>query len=141
MPRGGNRPGAGRPKLDKTPRLLCFDPQGQVVAQFGREKLQRAAGMAIDLERRRLYVADAKAHRIAVFNPDNYAFERYIGEPSTPGAREPGKFAAPTNVAVDRHGTLYVQGFQSLLSSAPFSTSSSMLMYPHSAKMALFRLA
>lgn len=104
--------------LDKNDRLFvsdsflhsitCFDPQGRLLAQFGAEKLVRAAGIAVDRPRHRLYVADAKADRIAVFDTNSFQFERYIGGPSTPGLREPGRFAAPTNVAVDRQGNLYV---------------------------------
>ncbi|MFQ5663304.1 MAG: 6-bladed beta-propeller [Terriglobia bacterium] len=88
--------------------IICFDPQGKVLARFGRKKLERPGGIAVDRRRRRLYVADAKAHRVAVFNTQTFAFERYVGSPSTPGVGEPGRFAAPTNVAVDPKGNLYV---------------------------------
>ena len=88
--------------------ILCLDQDGRVLGQFGTTQLQRPGGIAIDSERHRLYVPDAKASRIAVFSTQKFAFERYIGSPSTPGKREPGKFAAPTNVAVDRKGQLYV---------------------------------
>ncbi len=88
--------------------ITCFDAEGQVLAQFGSDELKRPAGIAIDRPRHRLYVADAKAHRVAVFNTQTFAFERYLGSPSTPGVGEPGRFAAPTNVAVDPQGNLYV---------------------------------
>ena len=88
--------------------ITCFDPAGKVLAQFGREELERPGGIAIDRERHRLYVADAKANRVAVFDTENFKLERTVGGPSTPGAAEPGRFAAPTNVAVDSKGNLYV---------------------------------
>lgn len=88
--------------------ITCFDPKGRLLARFGGPELGRPGGMAIDRKRHRLYVADAKAHRVAVFNTETFAFERYIGGPSTPGMAEPGRFAAPTNVAVDGQGNLYV---------------------------------
>lgn len=88
--------------------ITCFAPDGKVLTQFGNDELERPSGIAIDRKRQRLYVADAKAHRIAVFHTETFAFERYIGSPSTPGVGEPGRFAAPTNVAVDPQGNLYV---------------------------------
>ncbi|MFQ5695753.1 MAG: 6-bladed beta-propeller [Terriglobia bacterium] len=88
--------------------ITCFDTKGKVRAQFGHDELQRPGGIAIDRKRHRLYVADAKANRVAVFDTETFAFRRYLGAPSTPGLQEPGRFAAPTNVAVDRRGNLYV---------------------------------
>ncbi|MFQ5723015.1 MAG: 6-bladed beta-propeller [Terriglobia bacterium] len=88
--------------------ITCFAPDGRVLAQFGHDELERPGGIALDRELHRLYVADAKANRIAVFNSETFTFERYIGGPSTPGLREPGRFAAPTNVAVDAQGNLFV---------------------------------
>ena len=88
--------------------VICFAPDGKVLAQFGNDELERPGGIAIDRKRQLLYVADAKAHRIAAFNIKTFAFERHVGSPSTPGVGEPGRFAAPTNVAVDPQGNLYV---------------------------------
>jgi sugar lactone lactonase YvrE len=90
-------------------QVVCFDKDGKQLATFGRDKLERAAGLALDRDRHRLYVVDAKAHRIAVFNSANFTFQRYIGAPnSAKGAADPGHFAIPSNVAVDRRGNLYV---------------------------------
>lgn len=88
--------------------ITCLSPDGKVLAQFGHNELGRPGGIAVDRKRQRLYVADAKAHRVAVFNTETFAFDRYVGSPSTPGVGEPGRFAAPTNVAVDPQGNLYV---------------------------------
>lgn len=91
-----------------THTITCFDAAGKVLAQFGQDELERPGGIAVDRERHRLYVADAKANRVAVFDTEKFAFERSVGGPSTPGVGEPGRFAAPTNVAVDLQGNLYV---------------------------------
>ena len=88
--------------------VICFNPSGEPIAQFGTAELGRPGGIAIDRERNRLYVADAKDHRIAVFDSLALKFLRYIGGPGKSGAAEPGRFYAPTNVAVDRHGAIYV---------------------------------
>lgn len=88
--------------------ITCFDPEGKVLAQFGRDELERPGGIAVDHQRHRLYVADAKAHRIAIFNTETFALERYLGGPNTSDTPGPGQFSAPTNVAVDPQGNLYV---------------------------------
>ncbi len=88
--------------------VLCWDADGKPIALFGAEKLGRAAGMALDRARHRLYVVDAKENRVAVFDSGTFTFSRYIGGPSTPDKRETGRFSAPTNAAVDRDGNLYV---------------------------------
>ena len=88
--------------------ITCFSPTGQVIARFGTASLGRPGGIAIDPQRNRLYVADAKQNHIAVFDIKSLEFEYYFGTPSKPGKPENGTFAAPTNVAVDRQGNIYV---------------------------------
>lgn len=88
--------------------IVCFNPSGEPVAHFGNTSLGRPGGIAIDRVRNRLYVADAKENRIAVFDTRSFEFRNFIGAKSTPGKREKGRFDAPTNVAVDRAGNLYV---------------------------------
>lgn len=86
--------------------ITCFSAAGDLVAHFGTSALGRPGGIAIDKARNRLYVADAKESRIAVFDTRTYEFQRFIGGPSK--QREDGRFLSPTNVAVDRNGTIYV---------------------------------
>lgn len=88
--------------------ILVFDAEGKVLAQIGSAQLERPAGIAVDKARNRLYAADTKGARIAVFNTETLAFERYLGGPVSKGGREPGRFLSPTNVAVDRNGRLIV---------------------------------
>jgi DNA-binding beta-propeller fold protein YncE len=89
-------------------QVTCFNSDGQVRAVFGMHDLERPGGIALDSARNRLYVADAKANRVAVFDTQSFRKLGLIGAPSTPGKSEDGKFSAPTNVAVDAQGRLYV---------------------------------
>jgi len=88
--------------------VTCFSPSGQPVSRFGMAVLGRPGGIAIDRQRNRLYVADAKESRIAVFDTTSLGFVAFFGSPSAKGQRENGTFNAPTNVAVDRQGNVYV---------------------------------
>jgi len=88
--------------------LTCFDPNGRVVSRFGMGDLGRPGGIAIDQARKRLYVADAKESRIAVFDTATLKLVGFYGRPSKKNTRENGEFLAPTNVAVDRAGQIYV---------------------------------
>ena len=89
-------------------QITCFRPDGEVLAVFGMDDLQRPAGMALDNRLHRLYVADAKANRLAVFDTTSFRRLQHIGGPSTPGKGEPGKFSAPSNVAVGADGQVFV---------------------------------
>jgi DNA-binding beta-propeller fold protein YncE len=88
--------------------IVCFSENGKPLASFGAAQLGRPGGIAIDKDRNRLYVADAKAARIAVFDVSSFQFLNYIGGPGKPPLHENGKFFGPTNVAVDREGNIYV---------------------------------
>jgi DNA-binding beta-propeller fold protein YncE len=88
--------------------IICFNPSGQPIGYFGTTVLQRPGGIAIDRQRNRLYVTDAKQGRIAVFDTGSLKFLRYFGGPSKPGSHDNGTFSGPTNVAVDRKGMIYV---------------------------------
>ncbi len=86
--------------------VACLAKDGTLVRQFGQDKLERPVGLAVDKVRHRLYVADTKGHRIAVFSSESFEFVKYIGQKGD--AREPGTFRSPLSVAVDRRGFLYV---------------------------------
>jgi DNA-binding beta-propeller fold protein YncE len=88
--------------------ITCFSPSGDVIATFGAASLGRPGGIAIDRQRNRLYVADAKESRIAVFDTNKLSLTAYFGTPSKAGNPEKGTFSSPTNVAVDRQGNIYV---------------------------------
>jgi DNA-binding beta-propeller fold protein YncE len=89
-------------------QITVFGPKGEFEAVFGEEKLIRPAGLAIDNELRRLYVADTKGARLAIFDLDTLKFIRYI-ESKEPTPEEPhGYLGTPTNIAVDPDGLIYV---------------------------------
>jgi DNA-binding beta-propeller fold protein YncE len=88
--------------------LYCFSASGQLISSFGTAALGRPGGIALDPARNRLYVADAKESRIAVFDTGSLKLIGYFGRPAKPGAIDPSAFNAPTNVALDRKGYLYI---------------------------------
>lgn len=88
--------------------VVCFDADGRVIANFGNSALGRPAGIALDQQRKRLYVVDVKNSRVAVFDSKSFEFRGYYGSPSKPGSHENGTFSAPTNIAVDKQGMIYV---------------------------------
>jgi DNA-binding beta-propeller fold protein YncE len=88
--------------------ITCFDPAGKPIARFGADSLGRPGGIAIDRQRNRLYVADAKENRIAIFDTKKLGIIGYIGKSGEGKAQEKGAFSGPSNVAVDRQGNIYV---------------------------------
>jgi DNA-binding beta-propeller fold protein YncE len=88
--------------------MTCFNPAGAPVAQFGTAVLGRPGGIAIDRVRHRLYAADAKDSRIAVFDTASLKHLGYFGVADKAGQHGNGAFLSPTNVAVDRQGNIYV---------------------------------
>ncbi len=89
-------------------RIVVFSPDGRPSAGFGTGIFERPGGIAIDRARNRLYVADVKRHQVLVFDTQSFQLIQEIGRRSERGSSEPGEFAGPTNVAVDREGNLYV---------------------------------
>lgn len=88
--------------------IICFGPDGQVLSSFGTGVLGRPGGIALDSQRKRLYVADAKNNRIAVFDSKTFELRGNFGSATKKGAHDLGTFLAPTNVAVDKQGLIYV---------------------------------
>jgi DNA-binding beta-propeller fold protein YncE len=89
-------------------QITCFRPDGEVIAVFGIDELQRPAGIALDNLRHRLYVADAKGNKLAVYDTVSFRLLQQIGGTSTPDKAEAGKFSAPSNVAVGAEGRVFV---------------------------------
>ena len=87
-------------------QITCFRPDGEVLAVFGVNDLQRPAGIAVDNHRHRLYVTDAKTNKLAVFDTDRFNLLAQIGGTSTPQKAEPGRFSSPSNVAVGADGIM-----------------------------------
>ena len=89
--------------------VLVFSPEHKLEGQFGEGVMNDPAGLAIDEENRFLYVANTGTDQVLVYDADTFKLLRKIG---TAGKNrtltDPGNFAAPTNVAVDKDGNIYV---------------------------------
>jgi len=82
--------------------VVVYDADDVFVGRIGTGELERpvdvAAGDGV------LYVCDAKACRIIAFDPEDGRLLRRLGGKGT----EPGRFARPTNLALDADGNLLV---------------------------------
>jgi len=92
----------------KLRRVVVFDKKNAVGEQI-KDGLIDPVGIAIDTENRQLYVVDTQADQVVVYDADTLKEKRRIG---TGGKKHelttPGDFAAPTGVAVDGDGNVYV---------------------------------
>ena len=84
-------------------KVFRLDRTGNLLGIAAAADLERPAGLAYDVDRRELYVADSAAHHVAVFDPDG-KLVRLFGERGT----NDGEFNAPTHLAFDRTGALLV---------------------------------
>jgi DNA-binding beta-propeller fold protein YncE len=90
-------------------RIWVFNADHKMEASFGSDRLERPTGLALDTKNRLLYVVDVLKNCVAVFDADTFKFLRTIGgPPKKAGDEDPATFARPTNVAVDKHGNVYV---------------------------------
>jgi DNA-binding beta-propeller fold protein YncE len=95
----------------KMHRVLIFNPKHEIVGQIV-DGLVDPVGLAVDNENRFLYVVDEQQDQVLVFDADTLKLLRRIGAAVTPAKKHSltseGDFAAPTNVAVDSDGNVYV---------------------------------
>jgi DNA-binding beta-propeller fold protein YncE len=87
----------------ETGLIHVLDQNGQPLAAIGAGELGRPCGLAFDVPRQRLFVADSARHQVVVFSPQGKLLQR-IGDRGT----DLGQFNFPTNVALDGQGRLYV---------------------------------
>jgi DNA-binding beta-propeller fold protein YncE len=92
----------------KQHQVSVLSANWEVEAVFGGENLERPVAAAIDNENRFLYVVDAKASRLAVFDADRSTFLRFLGKPSDPLDPAEGTFSTPLGAAVDSDGNVFV---------------------------------
>jgi len=92
----------------KLHHVLIFKPDHQIEGTIT-EGLVDPVGIAIDTDNRFLYVVDTQQDQVIVYDADTYKLLRRIG---TGGKNHylttPGDFGAPTGVAVDKDGNIYV---------------------------------
>ncbi len=83
--------------------VWLFDSTGRSIGMWGLGHLIRPCGLSFDEQGQRLFVADAGAHRVAIFGPGGELL-------ATLGSRgtAPGSFNFPTDVVIDHQGRLYV---------------------------------
>jgi DNA-binding beta-propeller fold protein YncE len=104
--------------MDDDDRLFVSDPGLHHVLVFNAQHkatdvitdgMVEPSGLAIDTQNRLLYVSDIKQDIILVYDADSLKLLRHIG---TPGKEhvltDPGNFAKPSGLAVDKEGNLYV---------------------------------
>ncbi len=89
--------------------ITVFDPSGKRIRSFTDSSLERPCGIAIDRERRRLYVADSshtlsKEQTVKIFSFDGMLIGKLGGQKGD----GPGYFNVPTYVWVDNNGDVYV---------------------------------
>jgi len=86
-------------------KVVAFDPDGKVRAVYGREgELENPTDVAVSPDGRSLYVADSKAHWIAIFDIGTARRLRTIGR----RGQGEGEFNFPSAVAFDSSGNLLV---------------------------------
>ncbi len=89
--------------------ITVFDSSGKQIRSITDPSLERPSGIAIDRERKRLYVADpahtkSKEHTVKIFSLDG----KLIGKIGGERGEAPGYFNFPTYVWVDNNGDVYV---------------------------------
>lgn len=89
-------------------RVYVFDKEHKLTGQIN-EGLVDPNGVAIDKENRLLYVVDTQADQVVVYDADSLKLIRRMGKGGQKHfLTDPGNFAAPTNVAVDKDGNVFV---------------------------------
>lgn len=92
----------------KMHRILVFDKNHKAEGTIG-DGVTDPGGMVVDNENRFLYVADAALDQVLVYDADKLTLIRKIGTAGKGHTlTEPGQFAVPTNVALDKDNNLYV---------------------------------
>lgn len=89
--------------------VTVFDKQGNSLRFITDPSLQRPAGIAIDRQRGKIYVADTSHsksldHTVKIFSLEG----KYLGKLGRGKGAKPGQFMFPTYVTLDAKGNVYV---------------------------------
>ena len=89
--------------------ITVFNPDGKTAEFITDPSVERPTGIAVDRERKRIYLADtahsaSKEHTVKIFSFDG----KLIGKVGKDKGNAPGSLLFPTYVALDREGNLYV---------------------------------
>jgi len=86
-------------------KVFVFDRKGRHISTIKNKEFVRPSSLAYDTRRKRLYIADAGAHKI-------WIYERHNGKITISAIGKRGKgngeFNFPTHIAIDREGNIYV---------------------------------
>jgi sugar lactone lactonase YvrE len=103
--------GDGNVYVAEQPKQIVsvFDPSGKPLRTITDPSLERPSGLAIDRQRKRLYVVDtghatSKEHTVKIFSLEGKLIGKLGGKPGD----APGHFLYPTYVWVDNNGDVYV---------------------------------
>ncbi len=84
--------------------VFGFNPEGGLVLALGKnDEFDAPSGLAIDSSSTRLYVADARKHKVRVYNSNDGQFLFEFGQ----AGHKDGEFQSPTNLFI-RNGEIYV---------------------------------
>jgi DNA-binding beta-propeller fold protein YncE len=84
-------------------KILIFNQENRLEKIIGNDQLQHPTGVAANSELGRIYVADAWAHQIVVYDFDGQEVDRF----GKRGSRA-GDFNFPVDLDVDEDGTIFV---------------------------------
>ncbi len=89
--------------------ISVFNPQAKKLRFITHPSIERPAGIALDRDRGKIYLADtahtrSEDHTVKVFNSNG----ELVGSIGKAKGDEPGQFLFPTYLAVDPKGNLYV---------------------------------
>lgn len=89
----------------QTDKVVVLDQNAKVITTLNPDiPFKQPTGLAVDSERKRLYITDTHTHDIRVFDTETFKQVKIIGK----RGKEDGEFNFPSNVTVDNKGNLYV---------------------------------